>query len=325
MGKVLITGATGFLGGALVNSLQQDGIDIVATGRDIQKLDRLPLHPSAKVAIDLADRATLLAQRKRFEGVDTIVHCAALSSPWGPWDAFKRANVHATENIIGLAKDLAGARLVHISSPTVYFRFEDQFAMAESTPLPAPVNAYAATKVLAEDRVRASGLQATILRPRGIYGAGDQALLPRLLHAAQRGAIPLFREGRASTDLTHVSDVVRAIRAALERDVTGTFNVSGGVALSIRAVIDQVCALHRVPVRWRPLPFRPCLAAARAGEFLARLRPGRPEPRVTAYGLGILGFSQTLDLSAAQKALGWVPSVPFDEGLARTFAGQASP
>ncbi len=327
MGRVLVTGATGFLAGALIRSLGRDGVDVVATGRDRDRLDRLSLPEQARIAFDLS-QFQISDVLSRLSGVTTIVHCAALSSAWGRDAAFVAANVTATENLLTLAGRLGVRSFIHISSPSVCFRFADQIGVTEDQTLPPPVNAYARTKAQAEARVRASPFPQTILRPRAIYGRGDTALLPRLLRAAATGPLPRFRQGCAATDLTHVSDVVAAIRAVMDQPDAAagqTFNISGGQATPIRDVVERVCAAWGQPVRWRSLPVGPALAAVRLAEAVARMRPGQPEPRVTAYGLGIFAYSQTLDLSRARDLLGWSPKVSFEHGLDMTLFAKEAP
>ncbi|MBB4009804.1 NAD-dependent epimerase/dehydratase family protein [Allorhizobium taibaishanense] len=322
MARYLVTGATGFLGGELVRRLHAEDCNVIATGRDHTKLSALPLADKNKLALDLStmEPGDL---RQQFNGVTHIIHCAALSSPWGRRTCFERANVVVTNNVIALAKMLQVQHLVHISTPAVYFRFEDQFNIAEDMALPKPVNDYARTKAVADGHVLASGLPYTIIRPRGIYGAGDNALLPRLLRAAKTGALPRFRRGRAVTDVTHVSDVVEAILSVMRQPAQAIgriFNISGGEALPISQIVDQAAAASGIVPRWRDLPVMPVLVAVRAGELAARLHPARPEPSVTAYGLGIFAFSQTLDLSNARHHLNWRPKVSFPEGLKLTFS-----
>jgi len=321
MERVLVTGATGFLGGVLVRQLHRSGVNVVATGRDRARLDRLPLPEAARIALDLTQ--PLAVPEHRLAGVTTVVHCAALSSPWGAGAAFQAANVLATEALLALAHRIGVAHFVFISSPSVYFRFADQHGVCEAMSLPRPVNAYARTKRIAETRVAESGLPFTILRPRGLYGQGDTSLLPRLLRAAKSGALPLLRQGQAVTDLSHVEDVVAAIRAVLDQrgqSLGKTYNISGGQALRLTDIVDAACKANGFAARWRSLPLGPTLAAVRLAELAAALTPGAAEPRVTAYGLGIFAYSQTLDLTRVQHDLGWRPQIDFDEGLRRTFS-----
>ncbi len=117
------------------------------------------------------------------------------------------------------------------------------------------------------------------------------------------------------TDITHVDDVASGICAVLDqaaRSLGQTFNLSGGQALRLTEIINAACFANGITARWRPLPVGPAMAAVWMAELLARLPP-RP-PRATAYGLGILAYSQTLDLTRVQRDLGWQPLIAFDKG-----------
>lgn len=320
--RVLVTGATGFLGGVVCTRLLARGARVTALGRDQGKLAVLAAQGCNTVAADLAaPGGSPMPEDAR---QDAIVHCAALSSPWGPSQAFVDANITGTANAIEMARQSGAARFVQVSTPALYFRFADQVEMREDAALPVPVNAYAATKRAAEALVLgADDLDPIILRPRGIYGAGDTALLPRLLRAASARPLPLMRDGTAATDLTHVDDVADAVLAALDappRPEQAVFNVSGGVALPVRMVAEAAGARAGVQVRWRRLPVGLVMAGVRAAEAMCARLPGMPEPPVTAYSAGLFAYTQTLDISAAAHHLGWRPKVDFADGLARTFA-----
>lgn len=321
-GRILVTGATGFLGGALSRHLLAEGARVIATGRDRERLDALAGAGAETVQFDLT-----AGVRPEISACEAVVHCAALSSPWGQWRDFAAANIDGTKAALELARAAGAKRFVHISTPSLYFRFADQIGVRETDPLPPPVNAYAKSKLMAEQIVLdAQDLDPIILRPRGLYGAGDTALLPRLIRTAKTRALPLMRDGIAATDLTHIDDVVSAIMAALRVTPNAdarVFNVSGGVALPIRDVVDAACAKAGVEARWRPVPVWLANAYARTGEAIARMMPSMPEPPVTAYSVGLFAFQQTLDISAAEAHLGWTPNVSFKEGLERTFAGAA--
>ena len=323
MDRIAITGATGFLGGALCRRLLADGARVLALGRDPEKLAALSALGAETLSHDLSDGPPL----SQGAGISHVVHCAALSSAWGTRAAFEAANIDGTRSALAFARANGARRFVHISTPSVYFRFRDQPGVREDAPLPPPVNAYAATKGEAEALVRAeTGLDTLILRPRGLYGTGDAALLPRLLRAAQSGPLPLIREGTAETDLTHVEDVVDAVIAALNAPANLTarvFNVSGGQPLPVRLIAESAATRAGISVRWRKMPAGLVFGAARILEFGANLHPGKPEPRVTAYGAGLFAFTQTLDLTAARTHLRWTPRIGFEEGLARTFEAAA--
>lgn len=327
MGRVLVTGATGYLGGALVRHLRGRGVEALALGRDADRCARLDAEGFRTFRTDLSRADPELA--RRIGPVDAFVHCAALSAPFGRLGAFRAANVDGTQHALDLAAALGVRRFVNISSPTVYFELRDRMEVAENDPLPAPINAYARTKAEAERLVLARGdLGPVNLRPRGIYGAGESTLLPRLLSAARARPLPLLRGGAAAIDLTHVSDVVAAITAALAPDpaLAGeTFNISGGEMIPVREIVGRVCAAFRVPLRWRKMPFLPALAAARLAELARLASPWPREPLVTPYTLGLFAFRQSLDIAKAKRMLDWRPRMPFAEGLDMTLEGRSVP
>lgn len=307
---VLVTGATGGLGRVLVAALLAEGRAVIATGRQVATGAVLTEQGARFIPADLAqdDLAPLC------RGVASVFHLAALSSPWGPGEDFIKANVAATTRLLDAARGAGCARFVFASTPSVYTRPAHQIGLDEGSPLPpVPVNAYARTKLAAEQAVLAAagpGFATAALRPRAVIGPHDTVLLPRLLRAAGKGVMPLPGMGRALIEPSDARDIAAAFIAAEARAeaVSGrVFNISGGVPIALADLARHV--FHRLgrDVRLVPLPARAVLALARLAEGAAQLRQGRPEPAITAYTAMALGWSQTFDLSAAREQLGWQP------------------
>jgi len=306
--RVLVTGATGGLGIAVVEALLAEGYTVRATGRR-----DAPNHFQGAefVRADLLD-----AQALPFlvDGIDAIIHCAALSSPWGAYDDFHAANVVVTRRLLAAARHAGVRRFVFISSPSVYARTVDQLNLTENDMIAEkPLNAYAATKAIAEKEVMAASddvMACVSLRPRAIVGPDDCVLLPRILRLVNKGRFPLLREGQALIELTDARDVAHAALLALkDRPETAgqVFNISGGRAMTMRAMIEALAERLTTPVRFIPLPCSLAEALARAAEWLCVRLPGRPEPPVTPYGLAVMAYSQTFDLTKARDVLGYAP------------------
>lgn len=309
-GRALVTGATGGLGRILTAILLAEGREVIATGRDPARGAALSKLGVRFVATDLAreDAAPLL------DGIDTVFHLAALSSPWGPRADFVAANLTMTQRLLAAAHAAGCRRFLFASTPSIYTRAAHQLDLTEASRLPDPlVNAYAETKLVAEQAVRDAatpGFATVALRPRAVIGPHDTVLLPRLLRAAQSGVMPLPGYGRALIEPTDARDVCAAFLAAEARSdgVSGqVFNISGGQPLPLAALAAYVFRRLDRRVRMVPLPARLVLGLAMLTETSARLRPGRPEPALTAYAAKALGWSQTFDLAAARGALGWAP------------------
>jgi len=323
---IFVSGGTGFLGRHLVWRLVADGHQVVFSGRDqrvateVINAARAPQQVHF-VRIDHGSDTSARAVLDASAGVQAIVHCAALASPWGVRAAFRRANVDATAEVLAACHAHGIARLVHISSPSIYFRFADCLQIAEHDPLPPPVNEYARTKYQAEQLVQAANLpSAVILRPRAIFGPWDNALLPRLLRLMQYGRVPLLRGGRALLDMTYVDNVVDAIVSTLAlpaAEKTPVFNITNGEPIAAAELFSRIAAQFNLPVTTAHRPYVVADLAARALELAAQLRPGW-EPPFTRYSLGAIAFSQTLDLQRARTVLGYQPRVSLAAGMART-------
>jgi len=318
MRAVLVTGASGFIGAHVAKSFAERGFRVVATGRNVAKLESHTTYADCRPCDLVSDDIEPLLR-----GIDTIVHCAALSSPWGPRDAFHAHNVQATQRLADAALRCSVERFVHLSSPSIYFRFAHQFNVDEAQCPAQFVNDYAQTKREAERVVATAherGLHTIMLRPRAVYGEGDAAIMPRVLKVARRGVFPLFDSGRAHIDTTYVGNVVEAAwRAAhAPRERSGrVYNITDGASLSVRELLDHVFRALQWRVRFVNVPTSLALAMAGIAETIARCLPSQPEPRLTRYGVGVLAYSQTLNIAAACDELGYRPLWTTAQGIER--------
>lgn len=317
--RIVVTGATGFIGRHVAERLQARGDDVLACGRNPGTLAELAASGLRTHRTDLVGDALdeLLA------GADGVVHAAALSSPWGRRQDFIDANVTATRRLLDAARGTGVPRIVHLSSPSIYFAARDRIGIGEDFIPPRRwITAYAESKWLAEQAVHAAAdahMQAVVLRPRAVFGHGDRAIFPRLIARAQRGRFPLVNGGQAMIDVTCVSNVVQAVERALDTPMTATvetFNISNSEPMPVRMLLDTLFSALDLPVRYWSLPRGPAMRLAGAVETIASVLPGNPEPPVSRYMLGVLAYSQTLDIEAARTRLGYVPRETVREGIA---------
>lgn len=321
--KLVVTGGTGFLGRHLVWRAADEGAEVVFTGRNAKAADEVIRHAPAPVRwqpLEHGDEAAERTLTGAAQSADAVVHCAALSSPWGAFDEFQRANVASTAEVIATCKANGVRRLVHISTPSLYFDFADRLAIREDADLPSAANAYVWTKLAAERLVRDAGLpEVAILRPRALFGPWDQTLVPRLLRVMTKGAMPVMRGGRIQIDLTYIDNAVEAAWLALTQPLpraVNTYNVSNGEPRELIDVLTVMAREFGLPLRTRKVPWPLVELIARGLETYARLGSGK-EPPLTRYSAGVLAFSQTLDVSALRDELGWKPIVGINEGIRR--------
>lgn len=320
MQKIVVTGASGFLGGRLLKYFAEcKGYgEVVGTGRRTERkpeFERLNCRYQAGNLLDIDFCDSLLI------GTDAVVHCAALSAPWGKRDEFVKANITTTLNLLKSARKAGVKTFVFISTPSIYYTFRNRFNVSESDPLPpAMVNDYAATKWEAEREVL--GLHSAIfrtiaLRPRAIIGAEDTVIFPRLLKAYQSGRLKIIGDGQNTVDLTSVRNVIEAVVCALHAPAEAygqAYNITNGEPVKLWEEINFLLQqLHLTPIAQR-VPWGVADAFARWLELKAKWT-GAAEPTLTRYGIGVLAHSLTMDISKARKLLNYHPVQTTREGI----------
>lgn len=314
--RVLVTGATGFLGGHVARALVARGDEVVGLGRAEGAGARLAADGIAFLRADLRD---VRQWRDAVIAADAVVHCAARSTLWGRWDDFLRDNVDASAAVARGCAD-AGARLVHISSPSIYNATGVTDHVREDQPVgPRWDSLYALSKWLAEKAVARVAPDALVLRPRAIHGPGDVAIVPRLADGLGTGRLPRLVAGEVWTEITRVENAVAAVLRGIDSDVAGPVNITDGEPIALWAGIDRLADALGEPRPARRVPARLVEGVAGVVEGIARLRPSRPEPTLTRSGVRLLTTPMTLDLTRARTELGWSPVVGAAEGLARTI------
>jgi nucleoside-diphosphate-sugar epimerase len=318
MADILVTGGTGFLGRHLARALLDRGHRVRLLGRDFSCAGDLIEAGALSLAADLRDRDAVL---RACAGADAVYHVGALSAPWGRRADFHAINVGGTAAVVAGCRAHGVRRLIYVSSPSVIFDGRDHVDLTEAAPYPRRfASVYSLTKKLGEDLVNAAAdLDTVILRPKAIFGPGDQALLPRLVAAAGQRRLPQIGDGANLVDLTYVENVVHALTLTLEAPAARgkTYTITNGEHARLWDVIRYVLRRLGLPGELRRVPLRAALAAAGLMELRAALT-GK-EPLLTRYSAAILGRTQTYDISAARRDLGYEPHVSLAEGIEHTL------
>jgi nucleoside-diphosphate-sugar epimerase len=317
--RALVTGATGFLGGALARRLHGMGWQVTAMGRSIAAGQRLEAEGICFVRADLRNAAAI---REVFRNQQIVFHSGALSSPWGKAADFYASNVVGTENVIAGCEAAGVQRLVHVSTPSIYFGYADRINVREDDPLPAkPINEYARTKLIAEQRIDQAysrGLPVITIRPRAIFGPGDTTILPRMIDRLKTGRMRIIGEGQNIADLSYVDNVVDALILCAGADASTLgkkYNITNGEPIKLWEMIGRLCEALDLPFPTRHIAYGLVDKIAGAMELAYQMLPDQPEPPLTRYGVGVLAKSTTLDISAARRDLGYAPRVSLDEGF----------
>jgi len=304
MATYLVTGGAGFIGSHLVEEL-------LRRGESVRVLDNLSTGSEANLA-SARDRAALHTRdirdlegiREAFQGVDYVIHEAALPSvPRSIADPLtsNAVNIDGTLNVLVAARDAGAKRLVFAASSSAYG--DNPLLPRLESHVPMPMSPYALTKVAGEQycRIFASvyGLETVALRYFNVFGPRQDpnspytGVLSIFFAAYLRGTTPtIFGDGEQSRDFTYVSNVVDAtLRACTARDASGhVINVGTGGRHTLNAIIRLLDAI-----------------------FGRQTKPDYAPPRE-----GDVRHSQA-DISLAKRLLGYEPGVGLEEGLRRSL------
>jgi len=313
--RVVVTG----IGSSLA---KQTAILLRDRGYEVMGFARSEVVPIDGVEIARGDIRCRKSVFKLLKKADGVIHCAALSSPWGKYEDFYHTNVRGTEHLLDAALN-AQMKFIHVSTPSLYYSFEERWNITEkSTFSERFANHYVKTKYLAEkgvERAYQRGLHTVTIRPRAIFGPGDQVLLPRLIKALDRGGIPRFKKEGVWVDVSYVDNVAESLVLALEKGKGGAhYNITNGEPWELFALFSELAKFTQREMKVRNVPYPLAKWLAKGSDFFSRFT-GR-EPLFTPYTVGVLAHSQTFDIQLAKQELGYVPKVPVKEGIKRYAA-----
>ena len=313
--KIFLTGATGFVGGALSRAL-------LARGDKVTALVRQPPPESGSWEIrwvrgDLtADGSWLTA----LAGHDAVIHAAGRLGAFGISEkAYVQLHVEGTRRLLEAAGSAGVRRLLYVSSPGVLGPTRGS-ALTEEAPY-RPTNRYERSKALAEKLVRKfaeHGLPVVIVRPEFLYGPGDLHVLG-LFRAIQRGRFFLINGGRSSCHPTYIDDGVRGMLLALEKGGEGEiYQIAGESPVAMRDFSAEIAAaLGREP-SWMSLPRPIMVAGAAVLEQIGRVAGWTPP--LTRSAVDFFSTSYRFSWQKARQELGYEPAITLEEGIRRTVA-----
>jgi dihydroflavonol-4-reductase len=334
--RVLVTGATGFTGSHLARALAAAGHHVRALVRQQPRASatqplvpdfgaRTPAGsagsaPGENLEIVYGDLRDEAAIARAVEGVDLVYNVAALYRQAGlPRDVYQAVNATAVGQLVERAARAGADRVVHCS--TVGVHGDVKYPPAnEETPL-RPGDIYQATKVEGEARAKEAaarfGIEVTIVRPSGIYGAGDRRLLKLFRYALKR--FPILGSGRIYYHLTHIDDLVRGFQLCGELPAAAnrTYILAGGEVTTLNELAALIAEVGGVLPQRVHLPAWPFWLAGAVCEALCA--PFGIEPPLYRRRVDFFTKSRAFDTTRARVELGYAPAVGLRDGIARTL------
>ncbi|MBW3659351.1 MAG: NAD-dependent epimerase/dehydratase family protein [Actinobacteria bacterium] len=307
--RVLVTGASGFVGAVVVERLRAAGDDVVG-------IDREPATDADVVVADIAEPETyehLLAD------TDLVVHAAALVTLAGDRDEFWRVNTLGTREVIRAAARQGVRRVVHLSSIVVFgLDFPDD--VDETWPVRTTGAPYVDTKISAEQvalMAHAAGdIEVTVIRPGDVYGPRSSQWTVAPVEELRRGRLILPAHGEGIISPVYVDNLVDGILlAADEPKAAGhVITITDGVGITTSEFFGRYADLMRVP-RPRTAPAVLLRPASSVVGLVDRIRG--ESSHMSGHTIDYLQRTATYDITKARTLLGYAPKVGLDEGFAR--------
>jgi nucleoside-diphosphate-sugar epimerase len=322
----VVTGASGFVGGAISRALLKKGFGVIAVAR--RPMAELAALGADCRSLDLSSSSSDLAAVVR--GAAGVFHTAASVGMWGPFQAFYQSNVIATERLLDACEKETVSRFVFTSSPSVIADGLDLRGVDESYPYPARYKAfYPMTKAAAERAVLArakDSFRTASLRPHLIFGPGDTNLIPTIVKKARQGQLAVIGNGFNLVDVTYIDDCVQAHLLAMESlgqssDASGkSFFISQGEPVNLWSFVDAVLEKSGCGPIHRRVPTWLAYSLAGVAEVISRIRPGYPEPRLTRFLVSEMSTHHYFSIDRAANLLGYSPAYSVQDALDRTFS-----
>ncbi|HEV7845524.1 MAG TPA: NAD-dependent epimerase/dehydratase family protein [Thermoleophilaceae bacterium] len=317
MPAAFVTGGSGFVGGALIERLRREGWEVRALVRSEAAAERVRSLGAEPAMGDLDDVASLESGAR---GCEVAFHAAAKVEDWGDPADYERINVQGTQNVIDACRAAGVRRLVHVGTEAALMAGQPLVNVDETAPLrPDSPALYPWSKAKAERRVRdanGDGLETVVVRPRFVWGRGDTSLLPAIVEMVKAGRFLWIGGGRQLTATTHIDNTVEGLWLAATRGAPGgVYFVTDGEPAVFRDFLTELLASQGVAVPDRSMPAGAARVAAAASEWIWRVlkRPGSPP--VTRFAVWVSSLECTIDISRAERELGYVPVRSREEGL----------
>ncbi len=315
---VLVTGATGFVGGHLARRLQRRGDRVRVFVRPGTKAEALRKEQFEMALGELTDAQ---AVDRAIAGCDIVFHVAAQFRVEGvPEAEFFAVNRDGTRNIFEAARKHGARRVVHTSTVGVHGAITHP-PTGEDAPL-APIDHYQRSKLEGEQLAHAyfrDGQPGSVVRPTGIYGPGDTRFL-KLYRAIARQRFVMIGPGTIFYHPTYIDDLIDGYElAATHPSALGqAYIFAGPEYVTLSEYVNRIARALDVPTpHWR-VPMAPVLGAAIACAAVSKIL--HVEPILYPRRLEFFRHHRAFDISKARRDLGYQPRIGLDEGIQRTIA-----
>lgn len=312
--KIFVTGASGFVGGAIARHLQKK--------HQVKVLSRTEKTDASlrSEGLEIVRGDLSSIRSEDLKGTDIIIHCAAFVGPWGTRKDFWDGNVEGTSHLISVAREAGVKRFIHMGTEAALFYGQDMIDIDESYPYPKHTPyLYSETKAEAERRVVAAnspGFETIVLRPRLVWGPGDTSVLPVVKKMVQEGKFLWIDGGRAKTSVTCIPNLLHATELALTKGKAGQiYFITDDEVQTVRSFLTAMLGTQGLILPTKSVPGFIASALAYLVEGIWRILGILKEPPMMRFPIDIMGRECTIRIDKAKSELGYLPLVSVAQGL----------
>jgi nucleoside-diphosphate-sugar epimerase len=313
--QIFITGASGFIGGATAKAL--------STTHNVRGMSRSEHTDENLRALGVTPVRSELGAVKpeHLAGCEVVIHCAAFVKQWGTREEFWRTNVDGTAQLLRAARQADVRRFLHVGTEAALFHGQHMREVDEAYPYPMHTPfLYPETKAAAEKLVLAAnapGFETISLRPRFVWGPGDQTILPVVKEMVNAGMFMWIDQGRVRTSTTHIANFVHAGTLALTHGRGGqAYFITDDSTTTVREFLTALLKTQGLTPSNTSIPGPVARALGGILEGMWKLLKLKNEPPLTRFAAAMASSECTILIDKARAELGYAPVITHEQGLA---------
>ncbi|HET9909779.1 MAG TPA: NAD-dependent epimerase/dehydratase family protein [Anaerolineales bacterium] len=313
--NIFITGASGFIGGAITKALAASH-NVYGMSRSNQSDDHIRSLGATPVRCELG-----AVRPEHLADCEVVIHCAAFVKQCGTREEFWKTNVDGTAQLLEVARLAGVRRFIHVGTEAALFHGQHMRDMDETYPYPDSTPfLYPETKAAAEKLVlsaNAPGFETISLRPRFVWGPGDQTILPVVKKMVNKGMYMWIDQGRVRTSTTHIDNFVHAVTLALTRGRGGeAYFITDDSTSTVREFLTALLKTQAITMPNTSIPSWLARALGWSIEGIWKLLRLKSEPPLTHFAAAMASSECTIRIDKARAELGYAPVMTIDQGLA---------
>lgn len=320
MSVFFITGINGFIGSHIAEQLIKEGHKVRGLIRSTSDVSFIKGLDIDLYYGDILDRESI---KSGMEGVDIVIHAAALASDWGRFEKFYKVNFIGSQNVAISCVDMKVKRLVYISSAAIC-GFQNKRHINEDSEFKNTPYPYCQTKKMTEEWLfpycKKEGLELVVIRPGNVFGVNDHTFIEGYLQALEQRKIGFINGGKYRTCPVFVDNLVDAIiKASFSSKANGeVFIITDGLDIDWKTFTRTFCDYLQIPKPKFSIPYWFAYFLSVLSELLYKLFNSKTAPILTRYRVQNVGRDYHFSIKKAENILGYKPIISFESAVKKT-------